>query len=149
MSLNREYDLLYLAVRLSLLLKVKLHTSCISFTLKVSREHHLFWNDNDACLTLQGLFDSTDWNMFIEASADTDELTDAVTSWTSCCESIVIPAKNVMVYPNSKPWVTKSLKTLLNNKNNAFREGNALELHNLQKEIKREVRAGKMRYKDK
>lgn len=87
--------------------------------------------------------------MFIEASADIDELTDAVASWTSYCKSIVIPAKNVEDYPNSKPWVTKSLRTLLNKKNKAFREGNALELRNLQKEIKREVRAGKMRYKDK
>ncbi len=116
---------------------------------KVQKIRCKTWNDNNACQTLQGLLDSTDWDMFIESSADIDELTDVITSWATYCESIVIPAKNVKVYPNSKPWASKSLKTLLQKKNKAFREGNKLELCNLQKEIKREVRAGKIRYKNK
>lgn len=109
------------------------------------------WNDNEACLTLQGLLYTTNWEMlmFIESSADIDELTDAVTSWLTYCESTVIPPKNFRVYPNSKPWVSRSLKTLLDKKNKAFKERNVTELHNLQKEIKREVRTGKTRYKDK
>ncbi len=107
------------------------------------------WNDNDACQTLQGLLDSTDWGMFMESSNDIDELTDVVTSWIKYCESTVIPEKKFKVYPNSKPWIMKSLKMLLHKKNKAFKEGNILELHNLQKKIKREIRAGKMRYKNK
>ena len=87
--------------------------------------------------------------MFVESSADINELTDVVTSWVSYCESIVIPNKCVKVYPNSKPWVPKSLKSLLRRKNKAFKEGNLIELNNLKKEIKREIRAGKMKYKDK
>ena len=53
------------------------------------------------------------------------------------------------MYPNSKPWITKSLKSLLQKKSKAFREGNTLELRNLQKEIKKEIRVGKMKYKGK
>lgn len=39
--------------------------------------------DDDACLTLQGCLDATDWDMFKESSADIDELTDVVSSWVS------------------------------------------------------------------
>lgn len=39
------------------------------------------------------------------------------------------------------------LKSLLHGKNKAFRDGDFVELRSLQKEIKREVRAGKMKYK--
>ena len=106
------------------------------------------WND-DACLSLQGCLDCTDWDMFKESCNDIDELTDVICSWTSYCENIVIPVKSVKLYPNSKPWVSKSLKGLLHKKGKAFREGNLIEMHNIEKEIKREIRAGKMRYKDK
>ena len=107
------------------------------------------WSDNNACETLQGLFEATDWDMFLDSAADINELTDVVTSWSSYCESIVIPDKIIKVYPNSKPWISKSLRSLLQKKRKAFREGNTVELRSLQKEIKREVRIGKNNYKSK
>lgn len=39
------------------------------------------------------------------------------------------------------------LESLLHGKNKAFRDGDFVELRSLQKEIKREVRAGKIKYK--
>ena len=107
------------------------------------------WSDINACETLQGLFEATDWDMFVDSSADINELTDVVTSWSSYCESIVIPDKIIKVYPNSKPWISKSLRSLLQKKRKAFREGNTGELKSLQKEIKREVKIGKINYKNK
>ena len=107
------------------------------------------WNDKNACETLRGLFEATDWDMFSKSSADINELTDVVTSWSVYCENIIIPVKTIKVYPNSKPWITKSLRPLLHLKNKAFKEGNSVELRRLQKEIKREVWAGKKTYKDK
>ena len=53
------------------------------------------------------------------------------------------------VYPNSKPWVSKSLKSLLQEKKRAFREGNSTQLRELQNEIKCEIKAGNNKYKDK
>lgn len=107
------------------------------------------WSDENACETLKGLFESTDWDMFKESSADINELTDVVTSWSLYCENTVIPQRTVKVYPNSKPWISKSLRALLQKKNRVFREGNTLELRSVQKEIKREVKAGKTKYKEK
>lgn len=57
--------------------------------------------------------------------------------------------KTVKIYLNTKPWVSKSLKDLLYKKKKAFREGNRVAQHNLQKEIKCEIRACKKQYKDK
>ena len=115
----------------------------------VKNIHIKKWNDNDACETLRGLFEATDWDMFFESSVDINELTDVVSSWSLYCENIVIPVKTIKVYPNSKPWVTKSLRSLLQKKNIAFREGNTDRLRSLQKEIKKEVKAGKIKYKEK
>lgn len=67
--------------------------------------------------------------MFKESCSYIDELTDVVSSWISYCESHVIPDKTVKVYPNSKPWVSKSLKSLLQEKKRAFMEGNSTQLH--------------------
>lgn len=55
----------------------------------------------------------------------------------------VIPDKVVKVYPNSKPWVSKSLKVLLNRKRRAFREGDLPQLHRLKREVKSEIRRAK------
>lgn len=74
-------------------------------------------------LTLHGCIDCTDWDMFKESCADIDELTDVVSSRDSYCEYIV-PDKVVKVYPNSKPWVSKSLIVLLNCKRKSFKDGN-------------------------
>lgn len=107
------------------------------------------WDNSDARETLRGLFEATDWDMFFDSSVDINELTDVVTSWSLYCENIVIPEKTIKVYPNSKPWVTNSLRSLLQKKNKAFREGNTTELRCIQKDTKREVKAGKIRYKEK
>ncbi len=115
---------------------------------KVQNRRVKVWDDN-ACLTLQGCLEATDWDMFKESSTDIDELTDVVSSWVSYCENSVIPEKFVKIYPNSKPWISKTLKALLYKKKKAFKEGNRLILCNLQKEIKHEIRLCKRQYKEK
>lgn len=75
--------------------------------------------------------------------------TDVVASRTLYLQSPVIPERNIKVFPNSKPWMYNPLKSLLHGKNKAFRDGDFVELRSLQKETKREVRAGKIKYKRK
>lgn len=43
----------------------------------------------------------------------THALPDVNSSWIAYSEDTVIPTKVFKVYPNSKPWVSKSLKSLL------------------------------------
>lgn len=77
------------------------------------------WTD-DSKLSLQDCFEKTDWGMFKESCSDIDELTDVVSSYVTFCEDCVIPKKSVKIFPNSKPWVSKTLKNLLNKKRKAF-----------------------------
>ncbi|KAK0150009.1 hypothetical protein N1851_009244 [Merluccius polli] len=70
------------------------------------------WSE-EACLTLQGCIESTDWDMFTESCSDINELTNVISSWVVYCKDHVIPDKTVKIYPNNKPWVSKSLKMLL------------------------------------
>lgn len=38
-------------------------------------------------------------------------------------------SRMVKCYPNNKPWVTKDIKAILNEKKRAFRDGNSEILH--------------------
>ena len=50
----------------------------------------------------------------------------------------VLPQKNVKIFPNNKPWMTKDLKELLNEKTRLFYTGTMDESE--QKEVKLEVK---------
>ena len=66
---------------------------------------------------------------------DPDELTDIVTSYISLCVDGIIPSREIKIYPNNKPWVTKELKYLLNEKKRAFGAKDRVLLNTVQKEI--------------
>lgn len=106
------------------------------------------WTEN-AIVMLQGCFDCILWNVFLDSSADIDELNDVVSSWVTYCLNSVFPEKNVKLCPNSKPWVSKHLKCLLTKKRSAFYPGDLLEVKNLQKQITLEIKRAKRSYKDK
>lgn len=110
---------------------VPLYRTCLQRG-KVATRNIRVWSEG-ATLTLQGCLDSAAWEEFIESSGDIDELTDVVISY---CEDIVVPVKSVKIYSNSKPWVSRHRKVLLNKKKQDFKQGNATELKSVQKEIK-------------
>jgi len=45
---------------------------------------------------------------------------------TLCVDSN-IPCKNITLFPNNKPWVTKELKSVLNKKKHIFYTGSSQE----------------------
>ncbi len=51
------------------------------------------------------------------------------------------------IYPNNKPWVTKSVKSSIQAKKLAFKHGAAPELHTATKELKIEILRAKQNYK--
>ncbi len=106
------------------------------------------WSD-EVVETLQGCLDCTDWNVFLESSVDVDEATDVVTEYIQFCENMIIPSKNVKIYPNNKPWVTKALKGTINEKKVAFQTGNKEERRKVQRKLRDEIRAAKLEYKQK
>ena len=63
---------------------------------------------------LNGCFHSTNWDVFKDSCTDLDELTFTVSSYIRFCEQMIIPTKTITLYPNNKPWVSRSLKHILN-----------------------------------
>ena len=54
---------------------------------------------------------------------------DVVTSYIKFCVDSVIPSKQITIFPNNKPWVTKdlNLKAVLNKKKRTFYQGTTEE----------------------
>ena len=69
---------------------------------------------------LQGCYECTDWNVFIDSSADVHEATDVISSYVTFCEEMITPQKIVKIYPNNKPWISKSLNQTINEKKAAI-----------------------------
>ncbi|XP_071959468.1 uncharacterized protein [Antedon mediterranea] len=62
---------------------------------------------------------------------------------------LVIPKKEVVVFANNKPWVTKELKDILNKKKRIFYQGTTHDNKQINKEVKVAVRKAKDMYKRK
>lgn len=106
------------------------------------------WN-RDSLSELQALLECTDWNVFIEANPDLNDLVDVVSSYTNFCTKNAISTKEVKIYPNNKPWVTKEAKDVINRKKQIFGQGDKMQLKGIQKELKRVIKAEKAKYKNK
>lgn len=100
----------------------------------------------DAVGTLQGCFEVTDWNVFLNTQGeDINELTDSITDYINFGTDSIIPTQTVRCFPNNKPWVTKDIKASPNRKKAAFRSGDREEM----RELKDKIRDGKECYRRK
>ena len=62
---------------------------------------------------------------------------------------MVIQTKTVRIFPNNKPWITKELKCILNEKKRAFLNGDCTSIRGLNKEFRSKLNLAKLQYKDK
>ena len=90
-------------------------------------------------MALQGCFDCTIWSVFEESSNSIDELADVVCSYISFCTDSVIPHKKIFSYPNSKPWITKELKSLLREKKTVFKSGDKAAYAQIRKVVRAKI----------
>ena len=60
-----------------------------------------------------------------------------------------IPVKTVRCFANNKPWITSDIKQLLNQKKQAFRNGDRVRLRGVQHELRRTLKQAKVDYKNK
>lgn len=51
-----------------------------------------------------------------------DALADVTCLYVAFCRDMIIPCKQVRIYPNNKPWVTKSVKSSIQNKRLVFKQ---------------------------
>lgn len=77
------------------------------------------WSD-DAIERLKGCLLCTDWNVFYDPDIDTT--TETITDYINFCVDNVLPKKNVIIYPNNKPYITKEIKNCINRKRIAFKK---------------------------
>ena len=62
---------------------------------------------------------------------------------------MIIPTKTVKVFPNNKPWITKPIRTLLNEEKIAFQTGDKEHRKRIQIRLRTELRKGQRAFKKK
>lgn len=83
----------------------------------------------ESVLSLQECFDCTDWDTFTQSCGDDlDSVVDVTCSYIT-----FVSCKWVKIYPNNKPWVNKAVKSGLQRKSLAFKQGIASVLHSATK----------------
>ena len=70
----------------------------------------------EAVARLQGAFECTDWNVFLESAVNMNELAESVVQYIKFCMDYCIPTKRCKIYSNNKPWITKHVNVILNRK---------------------------------
>ena len=100
------------------------------------------WSD-DAVEKLKGSLDCTDWDVFVDSSSDINQLTESVCGYIDFCVECTITQKTVKKFPNTKPWITKRIKGIINMKKLAFLKNDKEEYRSVQKELKEEIRKEK------
>jgi hypothetical protein len=106
------------------------------------------WSE-ESSLALSACFDLTDWDVFFESSASLEDAVEAVTAYVNFCTDMLIPAKEVKVYANSKPWVTKDIADTLKARQQKFKEGDTQAVKDLQRELRARVKENKKKFKQK
>ena len=98
---------------------------------------------------LKFCFDTTDWNVMIDSCSDIDSAVDVISSYITFCEDSIIPTKEIKLFPNNKPYISKSLKQTINEKKKAFMIGDKREGKEIQRKLNAEIREGKKVYRQK
>ncbi len=91
------------------------------------------WSDDNMDI-LKGCFECTDWDVLMNEDLKTN--VNVVTEYINFCVNNLIAKKEVKCYPNNKPWVTKELKIILNEKKKALAVNDKVKMKEIQKQIK-------------
>ena len=80
--------------------------------------------DENSMERLRGSLASTDWSVFREAcNDDLSVFTETVTDYIMFCQESCTESKQIKVYPNNKPWISKDLRESLIDKNKVAKAG--------------------------
>jgi len=100
---------------------------------KPERKMIRMWS-NESVEQLRACFDWTNWEIFDEGSLD--ERTTVLNDYINFCVELNIPTKEIRVYPNNKPYVTKGIKEIINVRKVAFKEKDIRTLKQTERELK-------------
>ena len=102
----------------------------------------------DSTSALQDCFEHTDWSVFSDG-ADLEEYTSSVLSYVQFCTDAVLPVKTITVFPNQKPWLDSTVRSLLKARDTSYRSGDRLAYSRARAELKKGIKQAKLRYKQK
>ena len=77
-----------------------------------------------------------------------DEITETVSDYVKLCDGLCIHKKSISIFPYNKPWVSKSVKNVINKRNISFNTGVMGTYKELQKQVRKEIKLAKQQYKD-
>ena len=95
---------------------------------------------DENCDNLKACFDTTEWDNLITDDDDIDTKTDVITDYVKFCTDLCIPVKTVKKYANQKPWMTRELLDLIDEKQQAHVDGNKKLYHKLIKKLTRGIK---------
>ena len=104
------------------------------------------WTE-EASSALQDCFEHTVWSVFSE-EADLEGYTSSVLSYIQFCTDAVLPVKTITVFPNQKPWLDSTVRSLLKARDTAYRSGDRMAYSRARAELKKGIIQAKLRYKD-
>ena len=96
---------------------------------------------------LNACFDCTLWDTLMSEGSSIEEWTDVVTNYINFCTDLCVDKRETKIFPNNKPWVTKRLKCVLNEKKIAFMSGDLLKSFEKEKEIRKIIKEEKVAYR--
>ncbi|KAK7930368.1 hypothetical protein WMY93_006763 [Mugilogobius chulae] len=95
----------------------------------------------DSSLQLQDCFQRTIWDVFYDLDIET--YTSAVLCYIKTCIENVTLTKRIRVFPNRKPWMTKEVQLLLNERNAAFYSGDSERYRVARRDLKKGIKRAK------
>ncbi len=101
---------------------------------------------------LQAALDDVDWDMFRASSSDVSEFTDVVLSFVNMLTEQATEMVTIRTFSNQKPWVDRTIRDAVNHRTAAYNagilSGNMSEYETSCCALRWEVRAAKLRYKE-
>lgn len=76
-----------------------------------------------------------------------DERTTVINDYINFCVQLVVPTKDIKIYPNNKSYITKDIKKAINLRNQAFKQKDTGTLKQTEKELRTKVREAKSRHR--
>ena len=64
---------------------------------------------------------------------------DVFNSYINFCSDMIVPTKEVIMYPNNKPWINSENKALLNEKKKAFANGDHMQQRVIQSQLNKKI----------
>ena len=100
---------------------------------------------DENCEALQASLDITLWDNLLDETC-IDKQTDVISDYINFCSDLCIPKKTFKKHANQKPWITKYIDGLIDQKQDAHQSGNKKLYHKLKKLVTKEITKSKVEY---